>query len=52
MDNLEKKKRYTKLCDDRNRIIKYLKERTEKGYHERLMKRLEKINKEIEEFIK
>lgn len=52
MTNAEKEEKIIKLNDERRRVIKFLKEKTEKGYHEKLMKRLEQVNKEIEELIK
>lgn len=52
MTNAEKEEKIIKLNDERRRVIRYLKEKTEKGYHAKLMKRLEEINKEIEGLIK
>lgn len=36
------------LREEQKRTIKYLKEKIERGYHDRLMRRLEQINKELE----
>lgn len=51
MSVAEREKKIIKLNDERRRIIKFLKERTEDRYKKRLQKRLEEINKEIEELV-
>lgn len=51
MTNAEKEKKIIELNDKRREIIKYLKQKVEKGYHDKMMKKLEEINKEIEELI-
>lgn len=51
MSVAEKEKKLIKLNDERRKIIKFLKERTEQSYKKKLQKRLEEINREIEELI-
>lgn len=51
MSVAEREKKIIKLNEERRRIIKFLKERTEERYKKRLQKRLEEINKEIEELV-
>ena len=51
MSVAEKEKKLIKLNDERRKIIKFLKEKIENPYRKRLEKRLEEINKEIEDLI-
>lgn len=49
---MTREQRIIALKEEQKRTIKYLKEKIERGYHNRLMRRLEQINKELEELTK